>query len=122
MNPAFPAVVNIIPTCCRVTPKKRKVPARNEEWSKIFLLELSFGPWFFFLLFRQAISGSRVRLAMKKRTALNVKGPTYSIPDRWATNPNPHTAAVTKRKMSARKMLLFIGILSARRQRMSAMI
>jgi len=42
--------------------------------------------------------GINDRLPNVNRTPLKVKGPTYSIPDFWATNENPQMAAVRNNK------------------------
>jgi len=71
---------------------------------------LSEKPWPFVeadLHLRKRISGMRERLPKIKRIPLKAKGPTYSIPERWATNPKPQIAAVRSSRISACRAFLF---------------
>ncbi len=62
---------------------------------------------FWLCLFRKKINGNRERLPKIKRIPLKANGPTYSMPERWATKPKPQIPAVSSNRTSALRARLF---------------
>jgi hypothetical protein len=97
----------MIPPCWKVTAIKRHPPARREAKTKEPGACSKTG-----LFFRRInrIRGRRERLPKINRMPLKVKGPTYSIPDLWATKPKPQIQDVNNKSKSALKACLFMGL------------
>ena len=98
VKPALPAVVVMIPICCSDDARPRTTPAsiapssiaRPDRRLEPVVIASRRG--------RERITnGTSTTLPRQKRTALNVKGPTCSMPARCATNAKPQMAAARSR-------------------------
>ena len=109
INPAFPTVVYWIPICCRLEAINKNMPQLTPPISKCFVFFLSvFSSGFIFL--KSIIHGSNTKPPISVLTALNVYGPTYSIPTLCATNATPHIVAVSNNISDCLNVYLFITI------------
>jgi len=92
MNPALPAVVYTIPTCCSDAAANRTSPATASPHA-VPLRSPASGSR---RSRRRRRSGTSDALPRRNRTPLNVNGPTCSIPARWATNANPQITEASR--------------------------